>query len=86
MTASEPPSSTDPARPRLRRLMSAFSENFPLSESIGIFVGVSGVDWLAEGYAEPLKALGIALLAGVVISAYRLRRSRRSAPGEDSGS
>lgn len=61
--------------------MSAFSEHFPLSESIGIFFGISGVDWLANGYAEPLKAAAIALCCGVVMFAWRYYR-RKAAPAD----
>ena len=34
----------------------AFVDNLPVSESLGVFVGIAGYDWLAEGQAEPLKA------------------------------
>ena len=33
----------------------AFVDNLPVSESLGVFVGIAGYDWLAEGQAEPLK-------------------------------
>ena len=29
----------------------AFADNLPVSESFGVFVGVAGFDWLADGQA-----------------------------------
>lgn len=49
----------------------AFADNLPVSESFGVFVGVAGFDWLAEGQAEPLKAAVAAVAAGAVILATR---------------
>lgn len=49
----------------------AFADNLPISESLGVFVGVAGFDWLADGHAEPLKAAIAALVAGVIILAVR---------------
>lgn len=45
----------------------AFADHLPISESIGVFVGVSGFDWLAEGQAEPLKALLSAVFCGALL-------------------
>lgn len=56
----------------------ASADDLPLSESFGVFVGVAGLDWLTDGQAEPLKAIAIAVAAGVVIMAARhWRRLRR---------
>lgn len=45
--------------------------NLPVSEALGVFVGVAGFDWLTEGQAEPLKALAVALGAGLLLLAGR---------------
>ncbi len=42
----------------------AFADHLPISESLGVFVGIAGYDWLAEGQAEPLKAAIAAIAAG----------------------
>ena len=55
----------------------AFADNFPIIESLGVFVGVTGVDWLADGQAEPLKAIAISIVFGVVVLAIR-KWSKRS--------
>ncbi|HEX6733543.1 MAG TPA: hypothetical protein VF096_01920 [Azonexus sp.] len=55
----------------------AFADNLPVSESLGVFVGVAGFDWLADGQAEPLTALLLAIAAGAVIMAVRLWRRKR---------
>ena len=53
-------------------------DHLPVSESIGVFVGIAGFDWLAEGRAEPLKALISAVAAGAIIAIARWwQRSRR---------
>ncbi|MDR0776788.1 MAG: hypothetical protein LBE81_09155 [Azonexus sp.] len=52
-------------------------DDLPVSESIGVFVGVAGVDWLADGHAEPLKALLAGIFAGAVIMAVREWRKKR---------
>lgn len=49
----------------------AFADNFPVSESFGVFVGVAGFDWLTDGQAEPLKAAIAAIAVGAVIVASR---------------
>jgi len=49
----------------------AFADNLPFSESFGVFVGVAGFDWLADGNAEPLKAVVSAVAACVVLIAAR---------------
>ncbi|MCK6411834.1 MAG: hypothetical protein L6Q55_05330 [Azonexus sp.] len=55
----------------------AFADNLPISESLGVFVGVAGFDWLTEGQAEPLKALAAALFAGFLIVLLRQRWKKR---------
>lgn len=55
----------------------AFADNLPISESFGVFVGVAGFDWLADGHAEPIKAIAAAIIAGVVIVAGRRWQKRR---------
>ena len=56
----------------------AFADNLPVSESLAVFVGVTGFDWLAEGQAEPLKAVVAAVAAGAVIMlARRWMKNRR---------
>lgn len=48
-----------------------FADNLPISESVGVFIGVTGFDWLAEGQAEPLKAAITAIAAGAIIAIAR---------------
>jgi len=50
-----------------------------VSESFGVFVGVAGFDWLADGQAEPLKAAAAAIAAGAIILATRhwLKKRRK---------
>ena len=56
----------------------AFADNLPINESLGVFVGVAGLDWLVDGQAEPLRALLAAIAAGGVILVVRhWRRKRR---------
>jgi hypothetical protein len=45
----------------------AFADNLPINESLGVFVGVAGIDWLTDGQAEPIKAVAIAIVAGAAI-------------------
>lgn len=49
----------------------AFADNLPISESLGVFVGVAGIDWLTDGQAEPLNAALAAIATGAVILAAR---------------
>lgn len=49
----------------------AFADNLPIDESFGVFISVAGLDWLTDGYAEPLKAAAVALAAGTIIYAAR---------------
>lgn len=55
----------------------ALGPELPISETIGVFVGVAGIDWLADGHAEPLKALGLAIAAGTAIYIMREWKRRR---------
>ena len=57
----------------------AFADNLPINESLGVFVGVAGLDWLADGHAEPIKPLLAAMAAGAVIfvARYWLRKRRK---------
>ncbi len=57
----------------------AFADNLPISESLGVFVGVAGLDWLADGQAEPMNAVLAAVAAGAAIIAARrwLKRRRK---------
>lgn len=50
----------------------AFADNLPISEALGVFVGITGFDWLTEGQAEPLDAAIAAIAAGAVIAIARL--------------
>lgn len=54
--------------------------NLPISETVGVFVGVAGIDWLADGYAEPAKAVIVAVAAGAVIYCARAWLKRRPKP------
>lgn len=49
----------------------------PVSESIGVFVGVSGFDWLTDGQANAGKAAIIAAAAGALIYVVRVWLQRR---------
>lgn len=49
----------------------------PVSETLGVFVGVTGFDWLTEGQAEPLKALIASIIAGAILVAARLLLAKR---------
>lgn len=46
-------------------------DHLPVSESLGVFFSVAGFDWLADGQAEPLKAVVVAVAAGAVIATAR---------------
>lgn len=50
----------------------ALPNNLPVSETLGVFVGITGFDWLAEGRADPLKAAIAAIAAGAIIGIARL--------------
>ncbi len=55
----------------------AFVDNLPVSESLGVFVGITGYDWLAEGQAEPIKAAIAAIAAGGIIAIARVLLKHR---------
>jgi hypothetical protein len=57
----------------------ALSDNLPVSEALGVFVGITGFDWLAEGRADPVKAAIAAVAAGAIIGMARwmLKNRRR---------
>lgn len=54
-------------------------DDLPLSETLGIFVGIAGFDWLDDGNAELLTAVIGAIVAGTIIFLAR-RISRRRKP------
>jgi membrane protein implicated in regulation of membrane protease activity len=56
----------------------AFADNLPINESLGVFVGVAGIDWLTDGQAEPIKAVAIAIVAGAAILITRRWLKRRN--------
>ena len=56
----------------------AFVDNLPVSESLGVFVGIARYDWLAEGQAEPLKAAIAAVAAGGIIAIARALLKHRN--------
>ncbi|QLQ24492.1 MAG: hypothetical protein HZT41_06180 [Dechloromonas sp.] len=57
----------------------AFADNLPINESLGVFVGVAGLDWLADGRAEPVNALLAAVAVGVaiVVGRHLLKKRRK---------
>lgn len=55
----------------------AFADNLPVNESFGVFVSVAGMDWLTDGYAEPLHAVVAAVAAGTVLFAARRWHGKR---------
>ena len=61
--------------------MMAFVDHFPFAESVGVFVGVAGFEWLTEGQAELLNATVAAAISAGVISA--VRRLRQHRPNKD---
>ena len=57
----------------------AFADNLPINESLGVFVGGAGLDWLADGRAEPVNALlaAVAVGAAIAIGRHLLKRRRK---------
>ncbi len=55
----------------------SLADNLPVSESIGVFIGVAGFDWLVDGHAEPLRALLAGIVVGAIIMAAREWRKKR---------
>ena len=58
----------------------ALGHDLPISETLGVFVGVAGIDWLTDGYAEPVKAVIVAVVVGAVIYCARAWLKRRPKP------
>ena len=56
----------------------ALMDKLPLSESLGVFIGITGFDWLTEGRAEPLKAGAASIVVGLLIELGRhwMKRKR----------
>lgn len=53
-------------------------EKLPVNESLGVFFGVAGFDWLADGQADPIDALLAAVVVGSIIFALRrVKKMRR---------
>lgn len=50
----------------------SLGDALPVSESIGVFVGVSGFDWLTDGQADAAQAAIIAAGVGAAIFVVRL--------------
>jgi hypothetical protein len=56
----------------------AFADNLPISESLGVFVGVAGIDWLVDGQAEPIRAvLAAVTIGGAIFVTRRWLKNRR---------
>ncbi len=55
----------------------SLGESLPISESLGVFLGVSGLDWLADGNAEILRAIAAGLATGIVLFTLRRRKRQR---------
>lgn len=59
--------------------MPAGPDNLPISETLAVFLGVSGFEWLSEGQAGLINAILTALAGGFLI--YLVRRYRRKNNG-----
>lgn len=55
----------------------ALSDHLPVSETLGVFVGITGFDWLSEGRADPVKAAIAAVAAGAIIAIARQMLKKR---------
>ena len=57
----------------------SFADGLPISESLGVFIGVSGFNLLTDGKAEPLIAAVSALASGAALYLTRrwLRQRRK---------
>lgn len=54
-------------------------DDFPLSETLAVFVGIAGFDWLVDGNAQLFTALSGALVVGLLIFIVRrIRGDRKS--------
>jgi hypothetical protein len=51
-------------------------KNLPSSETLAVFLGVSGFDWLINGKADLIVSLAIALTVGVAIYFFRRRTEK----------
>lgn len=49
----------------------SIGQHLPISETLGVFVGVTGFDWLTEGQAEPVKAIVASIIAGALLAVAR---------------
>ena len=60
--------------------MMTLPDDLPISQSLAVFFGVSGFEWLTEGRAEFFEALAIAIASGIAIFIVRrwLHKRRRS--------
>lgn len=52
-------------------------DDIPVSESLAVFLGVTGFQWLTEGRAGLLLPFFLAALSGCIILAIRRHRKRR---------
>ena len=57
--------------------MMALMDHVPVHETLGVFVGLSGYDWLSEGRTDALHAAMVSLAAGAIISVVRYQRRKR---------
>ncbi|WP_306604411.1 hypothetical protein [Azonexus sp.] len=46
-------------------------DNLPISETLAVFLGVSGFEWLSEGQAGLLNAMLTALISGFFVYVFR---------------
>jgi hypothetical protein len=53
-------------------------KSLPIRESIGVLLGVLGVEWLFTGHAHFLPALALALATGASIMILRRQQRRKS--------
>lgn len=61
----------------------AWSDDLPISESLAVFLGISGFQWLTEGRASVHESLLPALAAGALIYLARRLRERRRQRSKD---
>jgi len=61
--------------------MMTLPDDLPISQSLAVFFGVSGFEWLTEGRAEFFEALAIAIASGIAI--FIIRRWRQKRPGNE---
>ncbi len=58
----------------------SFMDNVPANEILGVFLAISGYDWLSEGRADALQAAVVSLTAGAIIGVVRYQRRKRREP------